>query len=46
MSEKDFVIAWLLATRAGSGGAFDIKQCIFDAIEIWKDLEEKYETNS
>jgi hypothetical protein len=39
MSEKDFVIAWLLATRAGSGGAFETA---YNAIE----KEYSNETNS
>ena len=44
MSEKDFVIAWLLATRAG-GERFDVEHQIREAEKIWKHLEERYETN-
>ena len=46
MSEKDFVMAWLLAMRAGSSEAMfgDIRVAnnIHQAKEIYQQLEEKY----
>ena len=50
MSEKDFVIAWLLAMRAGSSeamfGDIRISNNIRQAREIYKQLtESKDETN-
>ena len=49
MSEKDFVMAWLLAVRAGTNVAWIdyglVKQTVEQAQEIYKQLEERYETN-
>jgi hypothetical protein len=49
MSEKDFVMAWLLAMRAGSSEALfgDIRVAnnIHQARAIYKQLEDEDETN-
>ena len=50
MSEKDFVLAWLLASRAGSDAlAFTdnrVANCVHQARAIYKQLnEEEDETN-
>jgi hypothetical protein len=49
MSEKDFVMAWLLAMRAGSSealfGDIRVSNNIHQAREIYKQLEELDETN-
>ena len=46
MTEKDFVMAWLLAFRAGTNVAWIdhglIKQTVEQAQTIHKQLEEKY----
>ena len=50
MTEKDFVMAWLLAMRAGSSEAMfgDIRVAnnIHQAKEIYQQLEEAYETDN
>jgi hypothetical protein len=49
MSEKDFVMAWLLAMRAGSSEAMfgdtRVANNINQAQQIYKQLEEAYEIN-
>ena len=49
MSEKEFVMAWLLAMRAGSSealfGDIRVSNNINQAQEIYKQLEEAYEIN-
>jgi hypothetical protein len=49
MSENEFVMAWLLAMRAGSSEAMfgdaRIVNNIYQAREIYKQLEELDETN-
>jgi hypothetical protein len=49
MSEKEFVMAWLLAMRAGSSealfGDIRVSNNINQAQQVYKQLEEAYEIN-
>lgn len=45
MTKKDFVIAWLLAARVGSGGwTREMRDAYIErAEELWELLEHRYE---
>jgi hypothetical protein len=45
MSEKEFVMAWLLASQAGGKRTEYTDSLIQQAEEMWELLEERYETN-